>query len=390
MSRSEKETPTVLLIRNAAPQDFGGAETYPVSLAKILAQTGYKPIVVTRSKKLLSYAHSQDVRTIRGWWWGRQDWSGTRIFLFPVYVLWQIFLTTWYMRLISKTRASVVHAQSKDDFIAATIAGRIMGATVVWTDHMDLRYIFQNITRPLRNPVGKMVFWAGSLAHHIILISQNEYQLVTGHFGHKDDLQKQITIINNGVVDLKTQYGEKEKSGDFTFCIASRIVSNKGVGEAIRAFTMLETRLPNHKNLRFAIYGEGAETMKFQTMARGNKHILFYGHQSDALQKINNADVFMLPSYQEGFSIALLEATMLGKAIIASDVDSNAEIIHHMETGLLVPVRDPEALAEAMERVLTDTKLRGQLQLNARKNFEEHFNLFDITTTQITPLYLRK
>lgn len=374
---------TVLLIRNAAKGDFGGAETYQVSLANILKKSDYSPIIVSRSPKLLQYAHEHEVPSVKGWWWSRQDWSGKRILLTPLYFLWQLFLTMWYLSLIIRTRASVLHIQSKDDFIAATIAGRLLGKKVVWTDHMDLRYIFQNIARPLRNPVGKLVFLAAHLAHHFILISNNEYRLVTSHFKRKSALKRQITIVKNGVIDQKDKYPPYMQGKDFVFCLASRIVKNKGIGEAIEAFASLE----GNSKYRLKIYGDGPDAENFEKIAEPYKNIAFYGHQSDILAKINEADVFILPSYQEGFSIALLEATMLGKAIIASNVDSNPEIVTDRKTGLLAEVRDTESLAKNMALLATDNHLKHLLETAARKSYEDNFNLDTIVRTQIIPLY---
>jgi glycosyltransferase involved in cell wall biosynthesis len=248
---------------------------------------------------------------------------------------------------------------------------------------MDLRYIFQNIARPFRNPVGKLVFWAARLAHHVILISNNEYRLVTSRLKQKDPLQRQIIIVKNGVVDQKDKYPPYRQTEDFVFCLASRIVKNKGIGEAIEAFASLEE---NHK-YKLKIYGNGPDMELFKKMAKPYANIIFFGHQSDALAKINEADVFMLPSYQEGFSIALLEATMLGKAIIASDVDSNSEIIVNKKTGLLARVKDPKHLAERMQLLISDNSLRHSLEVAARKNFEENFDLDTIVRSQIIPLY---
>ena len=386
-----KEKQTILLIRNAAPRDFGGAETYPVSLASVLTNQGLSPIIVTRSKKLLHYAHEHAIPTVRGWWWSHQNWSGKYALLLPSYIGWQIILTCWYVHLIKKTRATALHIQSKDDFIAATIAGRLTKRKTVWTDHMDLRYIFINISRPFKNPLGKLVFHAAKLSNHIILISDNEYRLVTGHFKHQDALKKKIVIIKNGVIDRKKDYpnNQRKNGGIFSFCLASRIITSKGIGEAIDAFTALQ-KLPSEANSlvpTLDIYGGGIELEYFKKRAANNKDIHFYGHQDDALKKVNDSDVFMLPSYQEGFSIALLEATMLGKAIIASDIDSNPEIIQNERTGLLVRVRDSKSLQHAMHLLLTDAHLRHSLEIAARKNFVENFNLETIAITKIIPLY---
>ena len=380
--------PTILLIRNAASGDFGGAETYQISIASVLRESGYNPIIVTRSRKLLAYAATHSISTITGWWWSRQDWNGYRIIFTPVYIIWQVILTAWYIWLIKSSKASALHIQSKDDFIAATIAGRMMRKKVVWTDHMDLRYILQNITKPLRNPVGTLVYWAAHLANHLILISKNEHKLVTAHFKAQDDLKDKIVIIHNGVIDQQDKYDISHNSTpDFSFCIASRIVVNKGVGEAIEAYIKFKEDTPIRRPTTLNIYGDGPDMQKFQLLAKKHEDIIFHGHQTNAIDKIAQSDVFILPSYQEGFSIALLEATMLGKVIIASDVDSNGEIIHDNKTGLLIPMKNIAALAAALQKVYADEKLCKKLEKNARDNYLTSYNLHKIVTEQITPLY---
>lgn len=380
--------PTILLIRNAASGDFGGAETYQVSIASVLRESGYNPVIVTRSRKLLAYATAHSIPTITGWWWSRQDWNGYRIIFTPVYIIWQLILIAWYIWLIKYSKASALHIQSKDDFIAATIAGKMMRKKVVWTDHMDLRYILQNITKPLRNPVGKLVYWAAHLANHLILISKNEHKLVTAHFRAHDDLKDKIVIIHNGVIDQPDKYDTSHNNTpDFSFCIASRIVVNKGVGEAIEAYIKFKEDTPIRRPTTLNIYGDGPDMQKFQLLAKKHEDIIFHGHQTNAIDKIAQSDVFILPSYQEGFSIALLEATMLGKVIIASDVDSNGEIIHDNKTGLLIPVKNIAALAAALQKVYADEKLCKKLEKNARDNYLTSYNLHKIVTEQITALY---
>lgn len=385
MATTKSSDPVVLLIRNAAKDDFGGAETYTVSIAKILSKNEFHPIVVSRSKKVLEHATLHSIDIHHGWWWSRQNWSGRRILLTPIYVLWQLVLTFWYIQLIIKTQANVLHIQSKDDFIAGTLAGRILRRQVIWTDHMDLRYVLQNITRPLRNPVGKLVFWSAHFANHIILISENELKLVTAHFKNKNDLKDQIVLVKNGVMDHRSDYPQKQHQ-PFSFCLASRIVINKGIGEAIQAYTLFKQQDTSGPT-RLDIYGDGHDSEKFKALAAEHDDIVFHGHQTNAIAKIAAADVFILPSYQEGLSITLLEATMLGKAIIATAVDSNPEVIHDGVTGLLVEPRNPVSLADAMHRIHSDPTLRSKLEKNARSNYEQSFNLETIVKNEIIPLY---
>lgn len=386
MATTKSPDPVILLIRNAAKDDFGGAETYTVSIAKILTKNNFHPIIVSRSAKVLSYAKDHSVDIHRGWWWSRQNWSGRKILLVPLYIAWQFVLTFWYLQLIVKTHAQILHVQSKDDFIAGTIAGRIMRRRVVWTDHMDLRYVFQNISKPLRNPVGKLVFQSAKLANHIILISENEHRLVVSHFKNKNDLKKQIVLVKNGVVDQRTKYPYKQHDV-FSFCLASRIVTNKGVGEAIQAYVLLKEQRTLKTPTKLDIYGDGQDIKKFKALAAGHDDIVFHGHQTNAIAKIAESDVFILPSYQEGLSITLLEATMLGKAIIATAVDSNPEVIRDKSTGLLVQPRDVKGLANAMSQIYSDSDLRHKLERNARSNYEHGFNLETSVKEKIIPLY---
>ena len=86
-------------------------------------------------------------------------------------------------------------------------------------------------------------------------------------------------------------------------------------------------------------------------------------------------DVFVLPSYSEGVSLALLEAMAAGLPVIASRVGGLPEVVTDGENGLLVPPRDADALAAALTRLLADPSLARQLGENARGYVREHFSL---------------
>ena len=88
----------VIIIRNAKSYDFGGGERFPVFLAETLAKNEIAPIIVSRSKKLLDFANDRSVPSVRGWWWSNQNWSGARVLLFPIYLLWQVVLFFWYLQ----------------------------------------------------------------------------------------------------------------------------------------------------------------------------------------------------------------------------------------------------------------------------------------------------
>lgn len=373
----------IVIIRNAYSYDFGGGERMPVDLASVLSKNGYHPIIISKSPKLLEYAKSKGVEAVRGWWWSWQNWSGARIVLVPLYLLWQLSLVVWYVGLFIKLRPNVVHAQSKDDFVAATFAGKLLGKRVVWTDHADLKYIFLNHKVWYKNPVGKLVYLASLVTNAISLVSQDEKLSIEKAIGKK--LSPKYQVIHNGVADTKVR-PKKLKGDGLVFCCTSRLVMAKGIAELIKAFEQVHKDQPS---TRLLLVGDGPEAAKFKTMAEGIKNIEFIGHSDEALQFVAAGDIFVHPSYHEGFSLSVVEAAMLAKPIIACSVGGNSEIIRNGHNGLLVPSRDSEALAAAMKKMASDSKLRRRLAKAARQTYEQDFVFNSIVKEKFMPLYER-
>jgi glycosyltransferase involved in cell wall biosynthesis len=87
----------------------------------------------------------------------------------------------------------------------------------------------------------------------------------------------------------------------------------------------------------------------------------FLGHRHDALALLTAADVFVLPSHQEGLPVALMEAASVGTAIVATAVGGVPQVITDQVNGLIVPPGSPVALADALERLCADPGLRHRL-----------------------------
>lgn len=375
----------VVIIRNAAAHDFGGGERFPVFLSEALKSEGFSPVIISRSKKLLSFAKQQKQKTIKGWWWSKQQWSGGNNILIPFYLLWQAFLYIYYSLLFSSLKPSVVHIQSKDDFIAATHAAYGLGIRVIWTDHADLKHIWKNVTMPYKNPIGKLVFRAAKKADAITVVSKSEEKLVTGNLLQKTSVRKKIHVVYNGVFDVKDNYTTSPSSAT-EFLVASRLVTDKGINEVIDAFAALHD---DHADTRLTIIGDGPEADTFKEKASSCKAINFKGHQKDPLSFMASASVFVHPTYHEGFSVALVEAGMMQLPIIATSVGGNVEIIKSGKTGLLVPAKDALALKDAMEQLYSNENLRKTLAKNARKQYLESFQFNTIVKESFIPLYSR-
>lgn len=373
----------VIIIRNANSYDFGGGERYPVFLAKELVKLGYDPLIVSRSPRLHDFAHSNDINIIRGWWWSWQNWSGKFALLFPIYFIWQIILTFWYVGLFIRKNPSVVHIQSKDDFIAATWAGRILGKKVIWTDHADLKHIWMSIGIWYKNPVGKLVHWSARFANTIMAISNSELSLICANLNGNDPIIKKIKVIYNGVNDDLADYIVKG-GRNFTYCVVSRLVTDKGIGEVIEAFSQLTIDYPDDQLL---IVGDGPGSKKFKALANKVSNIKLLGYQKDPLEYVAKCDVFVHPAYHEGFGISIVEASMLGKPIIASSVGGIIEIITNRKNGLLVREKDVKSLQDAMKLLRNSETLRTKLGKEARNQYIKRFQFDQIVKEKIIPIY---
>jgi glycosyltransferase involved in cell wall biosynthesis len=374
----------IILIRNAKSYDFGGGERFPVFAADILQKSNYEPLIISRSDKLRLFASDYHIPTIKGWWWSYQNWSGSRALLFPLYLTWQIILTIWYMIVFLKSRPDAIHIQSKDDFIAATIAGRLIGKRVIWTDHADLKHVWKNITVWRKNPIGKLVYLCAHLTHAISVVSESEYNLVASHLPQKSKVTNRMRVIYNGILDTSKNFTRITTNKSFTYCVASRLVTDKGIREVIEAYKMATPEMPDSQLL---LLGDGPEAKTFQDLAKDTPNIRFLGHQNNPLEIMSQADVFIHPTYHEGFSVALVEAGMLGLPIIATSIGGNLEIVNNRQTGMLVPVSDSQSLAHAMRELALNEGLRLRLGASARRQYIEKFQFDHIMNESFIPLY---
>ncbi len=374
---------SIVLIRNANQADFGGGERFSIFLAEALNNTQYQPTIISRHRQTLQLAASHNIKTLRSWWWSKQDWSGKSLLLLPLYLAWQIILCIYYLKVFIGLRPKVVHIQSKDDFIAATYAARLVGARVIWTDHADLKHIWKNINIWYKNPIGKLVYLAAHAAHAITLVSKSEETEVTKNLPPHAGIIKKLVVVYNGVADSKNRYPEDRQS-IYTYGVVGRLVADKGIAEAIDAFEKVHRKYPNTQLL---LVGSGPDEATFKERCGNAEAIIFTGHQTDPLASIAKLDVFMQPTYHEGFSLSLVEACMMERPIIATSVGGNPEIIIHNKTGLLVKAKDSHDLANAMEKLHNDHALAKRVAQAARQQYCEKFVFDSIVKERFVPLY---
>jgi glycosyltransferase involved in cell wall biosynthesis len=124
-------------------------------------------------------------------------------------------------------------------------------------------------------------------------------------------------------------------------------------------------------SFRALVAGEGPQ----RSYLTGLPGLEVLGERDDVPQLLAGADVFVLSTLSEGMPISVLEAMAAGVPVVASAVGGIPEVVVDGETGLLVPPRDPDALAEALRTLLADPELRRRLGEAGRRRAQE---LFDV------------
>ncbi len=146
-----------------------------------------------------------------------------------------------------------------------------------------------------------------------------------------------------------------------------RLTKQKGYPVLLQAFSRVKKDIP----CRLAIIGEGEDRSNLRDLARDlglGSDVAFLGFRKNPFKYMSKASVFVLSSLYEGFPNVILEAMALGLPVISADCPSGpSEIIEDGKSGLLLPVEDSDALADAIIKVLKDQTLREALGSEARQ-----------------------
>jgi glycosyltransferase involved in cell wall biosynthesis len=160
-----------------------------------------------------------------------------------------------------------------------------------------------------------------------------------------------------------------------------RLVREKRLNNLLAVWPALRTAFPKAE---LVLLGTGDQESALRQMAVEGVH--FPGPQSDVVPYLQAADIFVLPSEAEGFSIAMLEAMSCGLAPILTNVGGAAEIITEGQNGLLITPDDLPALQHALTILLQETKLRTSMGLAARQIVQAAYSV-QISVDKLFQLY---
>lgn len=198
--------------------------------------------------------------------------------------------------------------------------------------------------------------------------------------------KKKLKIIGNGSsngintsffsphqVSKETQNQLKEElnitNNDFVFIFVGRLVTDKGINELVTTFSKISKEKKNIKLLLVGSFESDLDLLKNETLNEidNNRSIISVGYQKDVRPYFTIANVLTFPSYREGFPNVVMQAGAMGLPSIVSNINGCNEIIEEGKNGTIIPVKDNNAIYDAMQRMIENESFYKQLKSNARE-----------------------
>ena len=213
--------------------------------------------------------------------------------------------------------------------------------------------------------------------------------VATAFFQNNDDkdLFLKSNLINpnvckltpgSGIDSRQFPYGSLPQDNNITFILIARMLWDKGIGEYVEAAKIIKLKYPNTKfQLLGAIGVENRTAISAERMAAwvNEGSVEYLGKTFDVKPYIEKASCVVLPSYREGTSRVLLEASSIGRPIIASDVPGCREVVENQISGLLCRSKDSLDLSDKMEMMINlSFQERKMMGIKGREKIEKEFN----------------
>ena len=333
--------------------NVGGVETGTIDLAKYLVRQGHNAIVISNGGSMV-----KDLEAVGG-----------RHYQLPVHrksLFTMVKMVSKVADIIKKENIDVVHARSRVPGWIAFLASRKAGCPMVTTCHGYYRKRF----------FSQVMGWG----KFVIVPSNVIAQHMIEDFGAPHE---RLRLVPRSVDLEKFKYvsPDKKKSDTFHIGIIGRLTSIKGhiyflqaMARVIRTVPKVKIWIVGGASASKASYKEEIEIM---VRRLGLGHCTeFLGSQRDIPAVMSTLNLMVCGSiYPEAFGRVIVEAQASGVPVVATKVGGIVDIIDEGVTGLMVPPRDPSAMAEAIIKLIKDPQLRKQLSENAYKKVQDKFNV---------------
>ncbi len=320
-----------------------------------------------------------------GWIQEHTENRGVRTYVIPTQGMFDWRWVLRVKRLLKDEHVDLIHAHEFDANVQGTFVAALSGVPLVATVH-GKNYFWEKLRRRLAYQ------WVSRNAT-MVAVSENLKQFIVEKVGVDSG---HVKVVYNGV-DLLPHCGPADidqcrkeldlPTGDQIVGVVGNLYPVKGHQYLIAAIPAVLAKCPNTTFI-FAGRGQLEGELKEQVHQLGvAPKVRFLGLRQDIPRILAVLHAFVLPSLSEGLSMAILEAMVAGKPVIATDVGGNPELVEDSETGYLVPSQNSQALADRLISLLMNRdralqfgkvgQLRAQGQFSLRTMVREYQAIYD-------------
>jgi glycosyltransferase involved in cell wall biosynthesis len=347
-----------ILVPMFLPKHLGGVEIATYNIASHLAKKGHQVHVITLWDSGLPEVGIEQGFTVHRIRLPRVKSIGVLIF--------------WFRILLSlkKIDYDIIHVQSVTIALPAYLAGKFFKKPYLVCGHgFDLYFPWR-----FKKIISKLIMKNASA---VIALTENM----------RKDMQKiyprEVLVIPNGIdgdkfAVLSNKEALRKKIGvnnsDKIIVFVGTLRPVKNVKSLVRAIPIL---IPEEPNIKLILVGGGSQVDYLRKMVKElhlEKSVSFTGEISNekAISYLTAADIFVLPSLSEGFSIVSLEAMACGLPVIATKVGVLPEIIENGVNGFLIDSGEPKEIAEKVLQLLGSEDLREEISENNKRKAKDY------------------
>lgn len=288
----------------------------------------------------------------------------------------------WAMiKLIRKEKPWMVYSLTPKAGLVTMIAGKLCGVPV--RVHMFTGLVFPTATGLKR----QILMFTDRLTCFCATVVNPEGEGVKRDLERYHISSKPLTIIGNGNINgLDMEFYDRtpevlgkaktyQKEGTTTYCFVGRIVGDKGINELVSAFKRLHAEHPATRLLLVGPFEDNLDPVSEETRntIESLSAIEAVGWQSDVRPFLAASDVFVFPSYREGFPNVVMQAGALGLPSIVTDINGSNEIVRNGENGVIIPSKDEEALYQTLKDTLENPDKWKTIAANARESIARRY-----------------
>lgn len=323
--------------------------SHRLPLAVAAKNSGFNVAVITRIRNHENEIRKAGIRIIPF----ELDRSGTN----PIN---DIVTIAKLVKLYRREQPCIIHNVALKPVIYGSLAARFSGRPHIINALTGLGWVFTSHSikaRILRKFISKVL---GNIlkSTDVILQNKTDAELIANlHI-------TRTHLIGGTGVDITNFYPAPEPEGLPLVVLPARMLWDKGIGDFVEAARILNSK---HIAAKFILVGspdpKNPSSIPEKVLSDWNKQgvVESWGYRKDMPNVFRSAHIVCLPSYREGLPKVLMEACASGLPIVTTNVPGCRDIVKPGINGLLVPARQPEALAESLEKLISDKNLRKNM-----------------------------